>query len=132
MYYKLEKDNVYASCLSDEKPGDDWVELNDDLLDIGFDGGYRYKTFMATEQYANEKRLYNDIPNEIQELKMYLFETDYVVTKLAELKIELDETEYEAELENYTETLNKRKQARADINTLEEEQKALEKALNAD
>lgn len=129
MYYKLLTKNGYSQ--SSEQIDDEYIELDDDLFDYGWDGLSYKKEYLDTEQYQNEKRLYSDIPNEIQELKMYLFETDYVVTKLAELKIELDETEYEAELENYTETLNKRKQARADINTLEEEQKALEKALNA-
>lgn len=55
---------------------------------------------------------------EIFELKKYLTDTDYVISKLNELKLE-DEEEYEAAKAEYSETLKKRKEARARINELE-------------
>ena len=63
------------------------------------------------KQYENSK--------EIIELKIYLAQTDYVIAKLNELKLEDDE-EYETEKANYSEILAKRKSARARIRELEE------------
>lgn len=50
--------------------------------------------------------------------KSYLSSTDYVISKLNELKLE-DEEEYEKAKEEYKEVLAKRKEARAKINELE-------------
>lgn len=50
----------------------------------------------------------------------YLSSTDYVVTKLNELKLEDDES-YETEKANYADVLAKRKEARSKINELREE-----------
>lgn len=66
-----------------------------------------------TEEYKAEARA-----SEIASLKQYLSDTDYVVSKLNELKLE-DETEYEAERAKYSDVLKKRKEARARINELE-------------
>lgn len=66
-----------------------------------------------TEEYKAEVKA-----NEIASLKQYLSDTDYVVSKLNELKLE-DETEYEAERAKYSDVLKKRKEARARINELE-------------
>ena len=51
-------------------------------------------------------------------LKNYLASTDYVISKLNELKLEDDE-EYEKTKADYAEVLVKRKEARAKINELE-------------
>ena len=56
--------------------------------------------------------------NEKATLKQYLSDTDYVISKLNELKLE-DEAEYEAEKAKYYDVLRKRKEARARINELE-------------
>ena len=66
-----------------------------------------------TEEYKAEVKT-----NEIATLKQYLSDTDYVISKLNELKLE-DEAEYEAERAKYSEILKKRKEARARINELE-------------
>ena len=66
-----------------------------------------------TEEYKAEFKA-----NEIATLKQYLSDTDYVISKLNELKLE-DEAEYEAEKAKYSEILKKRKEARARINELE-------------
>lgn len=67
----------------------------------------------ATEEYKA-----NAVADEISSLKRYLTDTDYVISKLNELKLE-DEEEYEAAKAEYSETLKKRKEARARINELE-------------
>ena len=66
-----------------------------------------------TEKYKTEVKT-----NEIATLKQYLSDTDYVVAKLNELRLD-DEEEYEAEKAKYSDVLKKRKEARAMINELE-------------
>ena len=66
-----------------------------------------------TEEYKAEAKA-----SEIASLKQYLSDTDYVISKLNELKLE-DETEYEAERAKYSDVLKKRKEARVRINELE-------------
>lgn len=56
---------------------------------------------------------------EIRKLKRYLAETDYVVTKLNELKL-VDTSAYKVELKRYKDVLDKRKEARAKINKEEQ------------
>ena len=67
----------------------------------------------ATEKYKQESK-----NNEIADLKRYLDNTDYVIAKLNEAKIE-DEELFEELKVKYAEILTKRKQARARINELE-------------
>ena len=67
----------------------------------------------ATEEYKQEIK-----NNEITDLKNYLDNTDYVIAKLNEAKIE-DEELFEELKVKYAEILTKRKQARARINELE-------------
>lgn len=57
--------------------------------------------------------------------RSYLSDTDYVISKLNELKLE-DEDEYETAKAEYSEVLAKRKEARKRINELEAELEALE------
>lgn len=67
----------------------------------------------ATEKYKQEIK-----NNEIADLKRYLDNTDYVIAKLNEAKIE-DEELFEELKVKYAEILTKRKHARARINELE-------------
>ena len=67
----------------------------------------------STEEYKQEIK-----NNEIADLKRYLDNTDYVIAKLNETKIE-DEELFEELKVKYAEILTKRKQARARINELE-------------
>ena len=55
---------------------------------------------------------------EIDELKKYLSDTDYVITKLNEAKIE-DENLFNSLKTEYADILTKRKEARVRINELE-------------
>ena len=67
----------------------------------------------ATQEYKDLVR-----SNEINEYQQYLNDTDYVITKLNEAKIE-DEELFNLLKEKYAEVLIKRKEARAKINELE-------------
>ena len=67
----------------------------------------------ATEEYKQEIK-----NNEKKKKKRYLDNTDYVIAKLNEAKIE-DEELFEELKVKYAEILTKRKQARARINELE-------------
>lgn len=67
----------------------------------------------ATQEYKDLVR-----SSEINEYRQYLNDTDYVITKLNEAKIE-DEDLFNSLKEKYAEILTKRKEARAKINELE-------------
>ena len=67
----------------------------------------------ATQEYKDLVRY-----NEINEYQQYLNDTDYVITKLNEAKIE-DEELFNSLKEKYAEILTKRKEARAKINQSE-------------
>ena len=67
----------------------------------------------ATQEYKDLVRY-----NEINKYQQYLNDTDYVITKLNEAKIE-DEELFNSLKEKYAEILTKRKEARAKINELE-------------
>ena len=96
-----------------------WSLMNDELFDIGFDGCYYLKTFLASpnEVYLERKKKFGS-NQEIETLKSYLDSTDYVIAKLNELKLE-DEAEFEKAKIEYKDILAKRKEARARINKLE-------------
>ena len=58
--------------------------------------------------------------NEITELQKYLTDTDYIITKLNEAKLE-DDAEFDAMKAQYSEQLTKRKEARSKINELQKQ-----------
>ena len=98
-----------------------FIELPDDIVEYGKFGAIKDNKLVkvdnielqATEEYKQEIK-----NNEIADLKMYLDNTDYVIAKLNEAKIE-DEELFEELKVKYAEILTKRKQARARINELE-------------
>lgn len=69
----------------------------------------------ATEEYKTMIR-----NNEITELQQYLTDTDYIIIKLNEAKLE-DDAEFETMKAQYSEQLTKRKKARSKINELQQE-----------
>ena len=73
------------------------------------------KKVMATNEYKMQ------IANEqIEKYQQYLTDTDYIITKLNEAKLE-DDTEFEVIKAQYSEQLTKRKEARSKINELQQE-----------
>lgn len=120
MYWKKYDDGFHPSAWvfsSGQRNG--YEEMNDDLFEIGFDGCFYLKSFLedpGTEYLARKAQ--RDNYEETLELKKFLSSTDYVISKLNELKLE-DDPEYEKAKSEYAEVLAKRKEARARINELE-------------
>jgi chromosome segregation ATPase len=78
---------------------------------------------MSDEEKAeyDERKRVEKINSEISELKTYLSETDYVVSKINEIMATGTDEEIAAVKEEYAEVLTKRKEARARINELEDQ-----------
>lgn len=120
MFWKKYDDGFHPNAwIFSSNPEDGYEEMDDDLFDTGFDGCFYLKGFLENpdaEYLARktEREKYDEIMN----LKNYLASTDYVISKLNELKLEDDE-EYEKTKADYAEVLVKRKEARAKINELE-------------
>ena len=120
MFWKKYDDGFHPNAwILSSNPEDGYEEMDDDLFDTGFDSCFYLKSFLENpdaEYLARktEREKYNEIMN----LKNYLASTDYVISKLNELKLEDDE-EYEKAKADYAEVLVKRKEARAKINELE-------------
>lgn len=77
-----------------------------------------YQDGSIVEKIREDEKSKVDKADQIASCKNYLSSTDYVISKLNELKLE-DEEEYEKAKEEYKEVLAKRKEARAKINELE-------------
>ena len=111
-----------------EKTNDSpFIEVEDELEDQTYcaEYGKAWKVVngslvIADDIETQETQEYKDFikRNEINEYKQYLAQTDYVISKLNEAKIE-DETLFESLKVKYADILNKRKEARAKINELE-------------
>ena len=108
-------DDYYVQCT--EKYDDTFKEMNDNLFEEGYNGCFFLKEYTTTPDYLAKKKAYDE-ENEVQSLKEYLMKTDYVISKLNELRLE-DETTYQIEAEKYKDVLAKRKEARARINALQ-------------
>lgn len=106
-----------------------FIEVDNDIFDktLSCQVGYIWAVINGEVQLLidpdeNEikKKLNIERSNQLAELKAYLSDTDYVVAKLNELKLE-DDDEYESARQEYTGILTKRKEARKRINELEAE-----------
>ena len=100
-----------------------FIEVDDVTYEetLSTQGGYRWRVVdgkLSEEVYDSD--LVEEIArvNEILSLKDYLEETDYVISKLNEAKLESEE-EFETLKIQYEDVLQKRKVARARINELE-------------
>ena len=89
----------------------------------GFKKAYRDGKIIEVadeELQASEEYQKNIKGTEESELKNYLSETDYIITKLNEAKIE-DDALFEELKTKYADVITKRKKARERINALEQE-----------
>ena len=110
----IKEDSPYIEVEDDEerktyvvKTGCAWAVVNGKLAivdDLNAQNSEAYKQMMKENQLA--------------ELKQYLADTDYVITKLNEAKLE-DEEEFNSLKLQYANILEKRKETRAKINELE-------------
>ena len=89
----------------------------------GFKKAYRDgKIIEVADEEVQASEDYQSLQKEIEitDLKNYLSETDYIITKLNEVKIE-DDALFEELKTKYADVITKRKEARERINTLEQE-----------
>ena len=113
---QIEKDLPYIELtfeewenkLSNCKYGYRKAFINNEIVEV------EDEEVMNSDEY---KEFMKDI--EIEQLKQYLTETDYVITKLNEAKIE-DEDLFNSLKFEYADILTKRKEARVRINELEQ------------
>lgn len=94
----------------------------------GFKKAYRDgKIIEVADEELQASEEYKSFQKEIEitDLKNYLTETDYIITKLNEAKIE-DENEFRILKIKYSDIIAKRKEARERINALEQELSQLE------
>lgn len=119
MFYKRNYGASGQWCVASEKVDDEFQEMDDSLFEEGEDGGIYLKSFLADPDQDYIDRIKSMKKwNEINTLKAYLSDTDYVISKLNELKLE-DDGEYESARKEYSDVLAKRKEARKRINELE-------------
>lgn len=119
MYYAKRMDNENYYVKSDSS-FDGSVFMDDDLFTEDEIGHTVLKSFLENpdESYLKEVGQFKT-DQEMYKCKKYLNDTDYVITKLNELKVE-DDDEYEEAKTKYVDILAKRKECRKRINELEE------------
>ena len=129
IYYDKETGYLCNRYPKDIEKTDDspFIEVEDDIEDQTYcvDYGKVWKVVNGSlviddDIETQETQEYKDFIKikTINEYKQYLAQTDYVISKLNEAKIE-DETLFESLNVKYADILNKRKEARAKINELE-------------
>lgn len=105
-----------------EKEGDAVIGLDfEQWTKISCHPTYSYFVYQdgsIVEKIHEDEKNKVDKANQIASCKNYLSSTDYVISKLNELKLE-DEAEFEKAKIEYKDILAKRKEARAKINQLE-------------
>lgn len=127
-YYDEDTDSAKKGLPSFELTIKEWSET---LACIPFAKAYFYrdgklileddKEVMATNEYKMQ------IANEqIEKYQQYLTDTDYIITKLNEARLE-DDAEFEAMKAQYSEQLTKRKEARSKINELQKQLEEIKK-----
>lgn len=118
-------------------PHDYPIDVEDRFIEVGRDDfdktlscqvGYiwavsngKLELVLDPDEEETKKRLEIERNNQLATLKAYLNDTDYIISKLNELKLEADDDEYESARSEYAEVLVKRKEARKRINELEAE-----------
>lgn len=131
IYYNKESGIICERYPKDLPVTDDCLELevNDDEYEQTFQCPYGklwavkndILTTIDDEDVINTDEYRRcSLQAELNEYQSYLDSTDYVITKLNELKLEDDEA-YETEKANYQEILTKRKEARNKVNILRKE-----------
>ena len=129
-FYYLEDGTIKVTPFHDELVEEDlpFIELtfeewekNLSICKYGFKKAYINNEIVEVEDkelQASEEYQKNIKGTEVSELKNYLAETDYIITKLNEAKIE-DDALFEELKIKYADELQKRKEARERIKELE-------------
>lgn len=106
-----------------------FIEVNDDAYERTFsvNTGYIWKVengapvIVEDPDENSQKELKRmNLNNLLCDYEQYLVDTDYIITKLNEAKLE-DDAEFETMKAQYSEQLTKRKEARSKINELQQE-----------
>lgn len=107
--------------------GETYIEVTEEDADrtMSCETGYlwavvdgRLRVVEDTDPEIEKERRAMELRNRICDLKQYLTDTDYIISKLNEAKL-LDESEFEELKSQYSSQLEKRKETRAQINLLE-------------
>ena len=129
-FYYLEDGTIKVTPFYDESVEEDlpFIELtfeewekNLSVCKYGFKKAYiNNEIIEVADEEVQASEEYKSLQKEIEitELKNYLAETDYIITKLNEAKIE-DDALFEELKIKYADELQKRKEARERINELE-------------
>ncbi len=121
--YLTSDERIYLN-IEDLPEGSDYTEIeltNEELSDVcctpmGYAWYYKDgKPVLLEHETLDSKR--QNLLNAINDCNAFLSETDYIISKLNELKLE-DDDSYETEKAKYADTLAKRKEARNKINVL--------------
>lgn len=123
IYYRKKDGFLCNRYPTDIQEKDAYIDVEDEEASKTYsvEGGKHWavkKGKLTEVEYKDGEFLEHEKASQIAELKGYLSNTDYVISKLNELKLE-DEAEYETAREEYADVLKKRKEARAKINELE-------------
>ena len=130
-FYYLEDGTIKVTPFHDELVEEDlpFIELtfeewekNLSVCKYGFKKAYiNNEIIEVADEEVQASEEYKSLQKEIEitELKNYLAETDYIITKLNEAKIE-DDALFEELKIKYADVITKRKEARERINTLEQ------------
>ena len=131
-FYYLEDGTIKVTPFHDELVEEDlpFIELtfeewekNLSVCKYGFKKAYiNNEIIEVADEEVQASEEYKSLQKEIEitDLKNYLSETDYIITKLNEAKIE-DDALFEELKVKYSDIIAKRKEARERINTLEQE-----------
>lgn len=121
MFYKKCKENINEYVVATIKVNDSYVEMDDSLFDVAFDGSIYLKSFLENpdEDFLRRKKEY-EAEKTVYDMKKYLFDTDYVIAKISEAQINDDKNLVTELRKKYSDVLNKRIEARKLINELEQ------------
>lgn len=119
MYYKKNEDGTCTilESLPDDDYYKDFEYIEDDMLEICVDG-WRIKNDLTgrTEKFYNDQAKL-EATTLCTQLKQRLFKTDWIITKLAELKV-TDEEAFELAKEKYSTILDERASIRKQISDI--------------
>lgn len=106
-----------------------FIEVEDDVYERTFsvNTGYIWKVENGipiivedTDENSQKELKRMNLNNRLCDYEQYLTDTDYIITKLNEARLE-DDAEFETMKAQYSEQLTKRKEARSKINELQQE-----------
>ena len=130
IYFMLDKNSTVAlasknpvidDCLSVDIEAASDKEAIESIIGKKYDKTTKYFSEIPIPEAELREIQKADLRRQIRHLKQTLAETDFVVLKINEARIE-DDAELESELKaKYKDTIEERKAARAEINQLEEE-----------